>query len=110
MTSVKFLSKDESLYGFEIKGHSSSDCDDVEGKIVCSAVSSAAYMAANTITEIIGDRAEIFVDEAKMFLSVKSPSRATVTVLKGLKLHLLELSDQYSNNIKINGGAKHVKD
>lgn len=110
MTSVKFLADKSGLYGFEISGHSSINCEDEVGKIVCSAVSSAAYMAANTITEIIGDKAQIVVDEAKMFLSVKSPSKATVTVLKGLKLHLLELSDQYSNNIKINGGAKHVKD
>ena len=61
MTSVKFLSKNESLYGFEIKGHSSVDCDDQDGKLVCAAVSSAAYMTANTITEIIGDGCQIDV-------------------------------------------------
>ena len=110
MTSVKFLADKSGLYGFEISGHSSENCEDEAGKIICSAVSSAAYMAANTITEIIGDKADIVVDDAKMFLSVKNPSRETITVLKGLELHLKELSGQYSNNIKINGGAKHVKD
>ena len=101
MTSVKFLSRNESLYGFEIKGHSSSDCDDFEGKIVCSAVSSAAYMAANTITEIIGDVCDITVDDALMRVKVITPNEKTIAVLKGLKLHLTELSKQYSKRIKI---------
>ena len=101
MTSVKFLSNKESLYGFEIKGHSSVDCDDFEGKIVCSAISSAAYMTANTITEIIGDACDITVDDALMRVVVKRPKGETVTVLEGLKLHLTELSKQYSKQIKI---------
>ena len=101
MTSVKFLSKDESLYGFEIKGHSSVDCNDDEGKIVCAAVSSAAYMTANTITEIIGDDCNITVDDALMRVKVISPNEKTVAVLEGLKLHLTELSKQYSKRIKI---------
>ncbi|MBQ6885616.1 MAG: ribosomal-processing cysteine protease Prp [Clostridia bacterium] len=101
MTRVKFLSKDESLYGFEIKGHSSVNCNDDEGKLVCSAVSSAAYMAANTITEIIGDECIIDVDDALMRVEAVNPTQQTVTVLKGLKLHLTELSKQYSKRIKI---------
>ncbi len=101
MTRVKFLSKDESLYGFEIKGHSSVNCNDDEGKLVCSAVSSAAYMAANTITEIIGDECIIDVDDALMRVEAVNSTQQTVTVLKGLKLHLTELSKQYSKRIKI---------
>ena len=101
MTRVKFLSKEESLYGFEIKGHSSVDCNDDEGKIVCAAVSSAAYMTANTITEIIGDECEISVSDALMYVKVLNVSPKTTTVLEGLKLHLTELSKQYSKRIKI---------
>ena len=101
MTSVKFLSKQESLYGFEIKGHSSIDCNDDDGKLVCAAVSSAAYLAANTITEIIGDDCEAEVDDALMRVEVLSPSHETIVVLNGLKLHLTELSKQYSKRIKI---------
>ncbi len=110
MTSVKFLADGKSIYGFEISGHSSQNCDDSVGKIVCAAVSSAAYMTANTITEVIGDSAKAEVDDARMFFSVENPSDASVKVLKGLKLHLSELSEQYSNNIHIYGGAKNVKD
>ena len=101
MTRVKFLSKNESLYGFEIKGHSSVDCNDDEGKIVGAAVSSAAYMTANTITEIIGDECEIDVSDALMCVKVINVSQKTTAVLEGLKLHLTELSKQYSKRIKI---------
>ncbi len=110
MTSVKFLADGEAMYGFEISGHSSANCDDEVGKIVCAAVSSAAYMTANTVTEIIGDKAEAEVDEAKMVFVCKKPSDATAKVLLGLKLHLTALADDYSNNIKIFGGANNVKD
>ncbi len=110
MTSVKFLADENSIYGFHISGHSSYDCDDEVGKIVCAAVSSAAYMTANTVTEIIGDKAEIEVSEAEMILKCKNPSQATIKLLLGLELHLKSLSDDYSSNLKIFGGAKHVKD
>lgn len=110
MTRVKFSADGERLSGFEISGHCSSDSDDMTGKIVCAAVSSAAYMAANTVTEIIGDAAKAEIDDAVMKFRVINPSDAAVKVLEGLKLHLEQLSGQYGSNIKIYGGAKHVKD
>ena len=108
MTRVKFSADEKGLYGFEISGHSSKDGDDEVGKNVCAAVSSAAYMAANTVTDIIGDRAEIFVDDAVMRFYVKKPSYRTVKVLEGLRLHLTQLSEQYGSNITIHGGAKNA--
>ena len=101
MTSVKFFADKIGLYGFEISGHSSKDCDDINGKIVCSAVSSAAYMAANTVEEIIGDKCEAVVDEALMNFEVINPSDASRKVLEGLRLHLTELSKQYRDRIVI---------
>ncbi len=105
MTKVKF-SADLEHFGFSISGHSSLNEEDEAGKIVCSAVSSAAYMAANTVTEIIGDKADVDIDDAEMHFYVKNPSDCTVKVINGLKLHLEQLSGMYGNNIKINGGAK----
>ena len=110
MTSVKFLADGKMIYGFSLSGHCSADGDDEIGKIVCAAVSSAAYMTANTITEVIGDSAEISVDDAQMFLKTENPSSATVKVLEGFKLHIKELANQYSNNIRIYGGAENVTD
>lgn len=108
MTRVRFSADEKGLYGFEISGHSSKDGDDEIGKIVCAAVSSAAYMAANTVTDIIGDKAEIVVDDAVMRFYVKNPSDCTVKVLEGLRLHLTELSEQYGSNITIHGGARNA--
>jgi len=110
MTSVEFLTDSKGIYGFTISGHSSVNCDDEDGKIICAAVSSAAYLAANTVTEIIGDDADADVRDGFMSFKAKNPSDTTYKILDGLKLHLKELSQQYSNNIRIYGGANHVKD
>ena len=58
-------------------------------------------MAANTITEIVGEKAKIEVDDGKMILRVTSPSEKTVTVLEGFKLHIEQLTKDYSNSIRI---------
>ena len=110
MTRVKFLVDENGLYGFDISGHCSKDGDDETGKIVCAAVSSAAYMAANTIDEIIKDSCSAAIDDALMHFTVKQPSPAAQAVLKGLQLHLKGLAGQYGNNIKLYGGAEYVKD
>ncbi len=101
MTEVKFFSDGNTIIGFSISGHSSVNCDDEEGKLVCSAVSSAAYMTANTITDIIGDKADIKVSDAKLSLKVKKPNEKTVAVLEGLRLHLEQLSNEYKDRISI---------
>ena len=105
MTKVRFFADEKGLYGFEINGHSSKNCDDEIGKIVCAAVSSAAYMAANTVTEIIGDKAAADVSDGAMRFEVTTPCDKTRAVLEGLRLHLIELSAEYGSNIVIIGGA-----
>ena len=101
MTSIKFLEKQNRLCGFEISGHSTMDCGDEQGKIVCSAVSSAAYMAANTVIEIIGEECETQVNDGFMKIFCENPSDKTVAVLEGLRLHLTELSKEYRKQIRI---------
>ncbi len=101
MTTVSFFAANGGITGFEISGHSTQGCDDIEGKLLCSAVSSAAYMAANTITDVIGDSAEIKVEDGYMRLECKALSAASQKVLAGLKLHLKELSLDYKNNLRI---------
>ena len=101
MTSVKFLYDAKTIIGFCIEGHSTTAYDDIEGKIVCASVSSAAYMAANTVTEIIGDSCEAVVDDGKMYFKVNNISDSSIKVLEGFKLHITELSNQYSKRLKI---------
>ncbi len=105
MIRVKFLVGNRQLTGFEIKGHAmfAESGED----IVCAAVSSAAYMAANTVTEVIKVSADAEADDGRMFLILQKPDEKTETVLRGLELHLTELSKQFPENIKIiYGGVK----
>lgn len=103
MTTVRFYFANEVLYGFEIKGHSTFDEDDEQGRLVCASISSAAYMTANTVTEIIGANADISVDEEKgeMILKVLSEIESCATVLMGFMFHIEQLSKQYDDYITV---------
>lgn len=101
MTKAKFFEQDGAVCGFLIEGHSTREAEDDEGRALCAAVSSAAYMAANTVTEIAGDSAAVEVSDGRMFFKVKNPGEVTKAVLGGLKLHLSELSKQYGKRLKI---------
>ena len=60
-------------------------------------------MTANTITEIVGAKAvaEVNEDVGEMFLEVKSDYEEALPVLLGFKLHMEQLSNQFTNYIRI---------
>ena len=87
--------------GFSVKGHSTVNSEDLEGKLVCASISSATYFVANTITDVIGAKADIKEKDGEFYLLVKKPCDKTKTVLDGFKLHLLGLEEQYKNRIKV---------
>lgn len=101
MTTAEFLRKDGLIVSFLVKGHSTSDESDQNGKLICSAVSSAVIMAANTITDIIGADADVSVDDAELSLKLKSKFSESQDVLNGLLLHLKELQKQYRKHLKV---------
>ena len=77
--------------------------------IVCASVSSAALMAANTVTEIIGTPARAEAESGSMVFHLNETNEKTEAILRGLELHLTELSKQYPHNIKvIYGGVKNA--
>ena len=99
MIKAELFKQGDSLTGFKITGHSGF-AREGEDDIVCASVSSAAYMAANTITDVIGDNAEITVKNG--YLSLVSDGHGeTQTILKGLELHLKALAEDYPKYIKI---------
>ncbi|MBQ8227766.1 MAG: ribosomal-processing cysteine protease Prp [Clostridia bacterium] len=98
MIKARFFNHGDLLTGFEFSGHS--DSAEYGEDIICSAVSSAAYMAANTITEILSVDADIRVEDGYLYLKVK-PLSETQAILKGLQLHLISLSQDYPKNIKV---------
>ena len=100
MVTVELYSVNGSddLAGFCVSGHTG-----VRGEsIVCAAVSSACYMAANTITEVLGVDAQITVNDGYMRVAAVGDDLPKVQiVLRGLRLHLEQLAQQYPDKIKI---------
>ena len=103
MTTVTFYTEGSEITGFEIKGHTGFACEGED--IVCSAISSAAIMAANTVTEITGDRAEISEGDGYLRFSGNGLSACSKDILRGLEFHLKQISEQYPSNIKIKYGG-----
>ena len=102
MTEVTLIYKGRIPYGFSITGHSTESARDTKGKTVCAAVSSAAYMAANTVLEVIGDKCSATAEDGKMSLTFENePSERSAAVIKGFFLHVTELSKQYPERIRI---------
>ena len=94
-----FTRPDGDLVGFRISGHSGSG---VGNDVICAAVSSAAYMTANTVTEIIGVEAQAVAEEGYMLVRIPAKAARDCRVLfAGFKLHMLGLEEQYPENINV---------
>ncbi|MBQ6380593.1 MAG: ribosomal-processing cysteine protease Prp [Clostridia bacterium] len=98
MITVLFFESEGKPSGFEIKGHALFAAHGSD--IVCSAASSAAIMAANTITEVFGEPVEVQAGEGHLLLK-GAKSQSSQGVLSGLKLHLQQLAEQYPANITV---------
>lgn len=101
MTTVIFQKQGDLLLGFKAKGHSGYA---EEGEdIVCSAISSATIMTANTITEILNIKANVTVGDGILELELpQNEAEKAGAVMQGLLLHLNALKEQYSKYIKLN--------
>ena len=98
MIQARFFEQNGVFTGFEIKGHSFFSESGTD--IVCSAVSSAAIMAANTVTEVFGEAVDVQLEEG--FLRLKGCDlQSTQGVIRGLKLHLEQLAEQYPAHITV---------
>ncbi len=100
MICATMLKRNDSFYGFDVKGHSGSA--ESGRDIVCAAVSSAVYMAANTLTEVCGCKAAIIEADGRLrFTVTEADTQKAQEVLKGLHIHLQGLVAQYPKFIKI---------
>lgn len=97
-----FTARNGALVGFHIAGHADSGL--CGSDVICASVSSAAYMTANTVTDIIRVQATASVDESgEMFLLVQEKDAVSCrNILSGFKLHVLALEEQYPKNIHVN--------
>ena len=88
------------LVGFRLSGHSG--YAESGSDIVCSAVSSAGLMTANTVTEIMKIPAEATAEDGNIYLRIFSDSAtACRDVLQGFKLHMLLMEEQYSDYMTV---------
>ncbi len=99
MIKINFTKNDSLFIGFEAEGHSmSAECG---RDIICAFVSSACFMAANTVTEIIALDCSASVSDGYMKLRIKESPAKAQDILSGLFLHLTELEKEYPENIKV---------
>lgn len=95
-----FRSCEGMLTGFHITGHS--EMGEYGEDVLCAFVSSAAYMAANTITDVICADACAVADDGDMILTVTEKDIPECQIiLEGLRLHLEETEKQYPDNLKV---------
>lgn len=72
--------------------------------IVCAAVSSAAYLTVNTITDVLALSPLLLYEadgEMRLMMEEKD-APACRTIFCGLKLHLTNLEEQYPQNLRVN--------
>lgn len=95
-----FTTASGELLGFSMKGHSGSAQAGYD--IVCAAVSSAAYMTVNTVTDVLNVDARVAVDDGFLRIRVEEKdARSCRSIFAGFKLHMLGLEEQYPNNIEV---------
>ncbi|MDE6413347.1 MAG: ribosomal-processing cysteine protease Prp [Eubacterium sp.] len=99
MIKVNFYKAENTIIGFEARGHSMSAPHGED--LICAFVSSACLMAANTITDVIRLNAMAEADDGYLKLMIKDSANSAQDILNGLKLHLSELQKDYPENINV---------
>lgn len=99
MIRVRFKTADGLLTGFHLSGHAGAGEHGQD--IVCAAVSSAAYMTANTITEIVQAPADVAVEDGRMDLTVLALTERCQDILSGFRLHIQALQEQYPQRVHL---------
>ena len=90
MITVRFFKENR---GFSVSGHSGYAQEGSD--IICAGISSAAYMTANTLTEIIGAKTDIDVRDGFMELRLHETTKETDVIMEGFRLHISQFAAQY---------------
>ena len=102
MITVDFLTPPEGrLLGFRVEGHAGWGKEGSD--IVCAAVSSAVYLVANTVTEVLAvTPLSLRADEGEFFLRLEPRDEPLCrSLMQGLKLHLSQLEEQYPEYVNV---------
>ena len=100
MIKAELFVKGKKIVGFHLTGHAG--MDEYGKDVLCAFVSSAAYMTANTVTDIICADAQASADDGDMYLMIsdKDADRCC-DILSGFKLHLMNTREQYPKYLKV---------
>ena len=101
MIRCNFFGRDGNLCGFCVKGHSGAGAAGTD--IICAAVSSAVYLVANTITDVLSVPAGVQVEDGLLEVSIPQGGKLADCqfLLKGLQLHLEALAQEYPHHITV---------
>ena len=93
MITVTFCSRNETITGFTVTGHSGYAA--AGGDIICASVSSCALMVANTVTDVMRLSATAEADDGFLRLMIHDAPEAAQDLLRGFRLHMTELAKDY---------------
>ncbi|WOC33321.1 MULTISPECIES: ribosomal-processing cysteine protease Prp [Caproicibacterium] len=102
MIQCRFLSDSTTgqCVGFAFSGHAGSR--EAGRNVVCAAVSSAAYLTANALTDVLHSKAEITEQDGVLHLRVPPADEPKCRpFLQALKLHIENLEEQYPKYINM---------
>ena len=104
MTKVEFFNESGRITGFCCSGHSG--YAEAGADIICAAVSTAVTFAADTICDVLGERAKLRVNEDTAEIALKLPATcedetAVQAILTGMMLTLSHWRDEYPDYIEV---------
>ena len=100
MVNATFYAGERGFVCVVVSGHAAYGPDGED--IVCAGVSSAVMLTANAITDIIGEAADVQVNEEKVGIRLPAqPSATSLVFMQALHLHLTLLQQQYPKHITV---------
>lgn len=100
MIKAVFFTENGRLSGFSLSGHAGYGT--AGNDVACAAVSSAAELTCNTVTEFFGDDADVSVSENMLTLRLKNEGCGySEKLIESFKTHLGFISKEFPRSIQI---------
>ena len=97
MTTITFRSQGSRITGFDVQGH-----------IVCAAITSAVRLVETTVNDVLGLAASVKVRESDASISLRLPGSLGQTaestcqaLLTGMMVYFAQLHDEYPEHIEV---------
>ncbi|MCM1578681.1 MAG: ribosomal-processing cysteine protease Prp [Ruminococcus sp.] len=99
MINAMFFKSGAGFSGFSISGHSG--FAQAGSDVCCAAVSSAAELVCNALTDFMAGSAEAEVKENALECRLTSPSEEAYRLMNAFYAHLEFIQEDYPENIKV---------